>query len=307
MLTPTQLEQLNKLIDSKIYGFIAKNISIDQLTPEQIKVLKSIGVQVDKILPKDLLTYQSFALGMISGAIPKSTLNATNYEAFKKYIGSTKMIPLNSYEKGVIRSLERQSLSDVAGIGNKYKKTIGEALNTSERQYFEDTLRRNIQEGRAKKESLRIISNNIAKELDSFGRDFDRVVQTISHNAFTEGREAFYVKNYGNDAKYWVDVFQGACTWCVKSYLTGGIGSEPKVFKVGELPPPNANYGKKKADWVVTKPSSHPYCRCTINPLPEGYVWNQDTQQFEPPKDFKRKVERKSKVKIEFGDKRYEI
>ena len=176
MLTPSQLESLNKLIDAKVYGFIAQNITTDQLTPEQVKVLKGAGVQVDKILPKDLLIHQSFALGIISGAIPKSTLNSANYEAFKKYLGSTKMIPLNSYEKAVISSLERQSLSDIVGIGNKYKKTLEGAVISSERKYYEDTIRNNIEEGRAKKESLRAISNNISKELDDFGRSFDKAV-----------------------------------------------------------------------------------------------------------------------------------
>jgi hypothetical protein len=307
MLTPSQLEQLNKLIDSKVYGFIAKNISKEQLSPDQIKVLKATGVQVEKILPKDLLIYQSFALGIISGAIPKSTLNATTYEAFKRYIGSTKMIPLNVYEKAVISSLERQSLSDIVGIGSKYKKTLESAIITSERKYYEDTIRGKVTEGRAKKESLRVISNNISKELDDFGRSFDKAVQFISHQAFTEGRTAFFERNYGEQAEIYFEVYDGACSVCVKSYTTAGLGSEPRVFKNRELPPPNVNFGVKVKDQVDTESPRHPYCRCNKQIVPQGYVWNVDNKQFEPPKDFKRKVERKSKVKIQFGDKEYEV
>ena len=269
MLTPSQLESLNKLIDTKVYGFIAQNITTDQLTPEQVKVLKGAGVQVDKILPKDLLIHQSFALGIISGAIPKSTLNAANYEAFKKYLGSTKMIPLNSYEKAVISSLERQSLSDIVGIGNKYKKTLEGAVISSERKYYEDTIRNNIEEGRAKKESLRAISNNISKELDDFGRSFDKAVQFISHQAFTEGRTAFFERNYGDQAEIYFEVYDGACTVCVKSYTTAGIGSEPIIFKNRELPPPNVNFGVKVKEQVVTEAPRHPYCRLTNKSSPK--------------------------------------
>jgi hypothetical protein len=307
MLTPQQLHELNRLIDQKIVLFSAKNISTNFLTEDEKLILKQNGVDISKIRPQDLLTYQSFAMGIASGAVPKGILNATSYDNFKKYISSGNFMQLNSYERAVLSSLQRQSLSDVKGIGERYKKTLEGALNSSERKYYEDTIRNKMLEGRAKKDSLRNISNDIAKELDAFGRDFDRIVQTVSHNAFTEGREAFFVKNYGNDARFYVDVYAGACTFCVQSYLTNGVGSQPKIFKVGELPPSSTNYGKKKANWVVTKPSSHPYCRCTTFSLPEGYVWDEEKKDFMPPKDFERKVERKSKVKVTWGDKEYEV
>lgn len=46
-------------------------------------------------------------------------------------------------------------------------------------------------------------------------------------------------------------------------------------------------------------------CRCDLRSLPKGYSWNPDTRQFEPPKDYERKVARKSKAKITIGNKEY--
>jgi hypothetical protein len=307
MLTPSQLESLNKLIDNKINLFVAKNISSESFTAEEIKALRQSGVQVESIRPQDRLIYQSFALGTISGAIPKSVLNATNYDNFVKYLGSKDFIPLNVYERAVIRSLERQSLSDIRGIGSRYKKTLEGALNTSERKYYEDTIRNKVLEGKAKKDSLRNISNEIAKELDSYGRDFDRIVQSMSHQAFSEGRQAFIEKNYGDDAEIWFSVYDGACKICISSYLTNGLKSEPKSFKVGSLPSPQTNYGVKIANQVTTMSPRHPYCRCTPHPKPKGYEWSEDTQSFVPPKDYKPKVERKSKVKVKFNNREYEV
>lgn len=307
MLTPSQVEEIKKIIDKKINGFIAQNISKDALTPDEIKILKNSGIDVNRINPKDFLVHQSFALGIASGAVPKSVLNSTTYEDFKKYISSGKFIQPNSYEKALISSLERQSLSDIRGIGERYKKTVEGAVIDSERKYYEDTIRRNILEGKAKKEGLRVISNNIAKELDAFGRSFDKAVQFISHQAFTEGRTAFIERNYGEDAECYFEVYAGACSTCVNSYLTAGIGSEPKIFKVRELPPPNANFGVKQKDQVTTDSPRHVHCRCHKMPKPEGYEWDNDSQSFAAPKEYKRKVERKSKVKITFGDKEYEI
>lgn len=48
-------------------------------------------------------------------------------------------------------------------------------------------------------------------------------------------------------------------------------------------------------------------CRCDLRYLPKGYVWNPDTRQFEPPKNYQRKVERKSRAKITIGNKEYSV
>ena len=260
MLTPKQIKDLKQLIDDKITLFVAQNVSPDHLSSDERRVLKDAGIDVSKIKPEDTLIYQSFATGMLSGVIPKSALNSVSYNSFKDFIASDKMIPLNSYEKGVISSIERQTMASLRGIGERYKSRLEGQILTEERRYFEDTIRNNVKEGKAKKDSLRNISNNISKDFDVWGRDFDKIVQTMSHQAFTDGRTAFYERNYGEDFDYYYDVFAGACKICIANYLTAGIGSEPKVFKNGELPPPQVNYGVKQKDQVVTDAPRHPYC-----------------------------------------------
>lgn len=307
MLTPSQLQQLNQIIDNKITMFIGQNISTDLLTTQEKAILRSAGVEIEKINPKDLFVYQSFAMGLISGAVPKSVLNETTYNAFKDYLSSNKMIPLNSYEKGVIRSLERQSFQDIKGIGDRYKKVVERASITAERQYYEDTLRNKISEGIAKKDSLRNISNDIAKELDAFGRDIDRIVQTVSHQAFDEGRAAFFDRNYGKEVNYYKKPYAGACSHCVRLYLTAGFGSMPRLFTLDELRANGTNIGIKAADYKPVIGNVHPYDRCTLEVVPEGYVWNEDKKDFVLPEKTERKVERKSKVSITFGDKKYEV
>lgn len=48
-------------------------------------------------------------------------------------------------------------------------------------------------------------------------------------------------------------------------------------------------------------------CRCQTRYLPKGYVWDEERQIFAPPKDYKPKIERRSKVKIYVGDKIFEV
>ena len=59
-------------------------------------------------------------------------------------------------------------------------------------------------------------------------------------------------------------------------------------------------------DQVVTDSPRHVHCRCHKMVKPQGYVWDEEKGEFMPPKESQRKVERKSKVKIEFGGKTYE-
>lgn len=46
-------------------------------------------------------------------------------------------------------------------------------------------------------------------------------------------------------------------------------------------------------------------CRCGTRYIPDDYVWDDKLQTFVPPKDYKSKVERKSKVTIIVGDKKF--
>ena len=46
-------------------------------------------------------------------------------------------------------------------------------------------------------------------------------------------------------------------------------------------------------------------CRCDLRYIPKGYVWDDETQSFIPPKGYKRQVERRSKVKIYVGSKEF--
>lgn len=48
-------------------------------------------------------------------------------------------------------------------------------------------------------------------------------------------------------------------------------------------------------------------CRCELIYIPKGYVWDQGLESFIPPKDYKQLVERKSKIKINIGDKTFEV
>ena len=85
------------------------------------------------------------------------------------------------------------------------------------------------------------------------------------------------------------DVYNGACKHCIKAYLTGGIDSEPKIFKLSELRANGTNIGKKPEAWLPVIGGMHPHCRCTLNKYNPLYSWDSKTRSFTKPKEYKQR------------------
>ena len=102
-------------------------------------------------------------------------------------------------------------------------------------------------------------------------------------------------------------IWTGNCRHCIRLYLTNGVGSQPKLFRLQELEANGTNIGLKVNDWKPTVNSTHPHCRCDLNYLPKGYVWDEEKKSFDIPKNYVPKVARTSKVKITVGDKVFEV
>lgn len=77
---------------------------------------------------------------------------------------------------------------------------------------------------------------------------------------------------------------------------------------------PKENYGEYLYNFEVE--GDHSYyaeniavsnCRCLLRYLPKGYVWDEESHSFRPPKDYKPRVERKSKVYITVGNKKFTV
>lgn len=100
-------------------------------------------------------------------------------------------------------------------------------------------------------------------------------------------------------------IWVGNCKYCQQLYTTGGVGTKPRIFKLIDLIANGDNIGLKSKDWKPTLGPIHPFCRCNMRYIPKSYVWNDETQSFEPVKHFDRKVERRSKVKITVGNKEF--
>jgi hypothetical protein len=304
IVNPSQAQELLDILDKHFALFTAKTMGQEFLTYEEMSMLNESGFDVPNLYNQ----YQdhawlNFQLGLLSDSLGQEKVSKMDYPQLKEWIAKGNYIPLTAKEQATIDSVKYQSLTDVKAHKNKIFQDVNgiihhENLNT--KASYENVIREEIVTGLENRESMKKIVSNIGHKTGDWSRDFSKSVEYISHSALNEGKSAMIQRKHGADAKIYFIVQPQACKHCNAHYLTGGEGSQPKIFNMSDVVANGSNLGKKVANWKPTVHSMHPYCRCLMQELPEGYTW--DGEKFAPPDHYVSKLHRK-KVKIKIGDK----
>lgn len=307
MLKPEQIFELLQIIDRNHNLYLITQFGEDFLTKEEKEKLIEEGVDFSKLYkPENDLIFNSFHFGMLAQSLLQQTKNI-EYSDLKQYISRGEYLPLTTREKIVLESIRSQSLSDIKGLKGRIFQDTNQILINNTRPVQEDFLREEILNGVLNKKSVEEISRDIGKKTGDWNRDFDRIVQFISHTAYEEGKVSHILKYSGEeDPLVYKTVYEESCRHCIRLYLTEGLGSEPRTFKLSVLRSNGTNIGRKVDDWKAVIGSTHPYCRCNLNHYIRGQVWNREKKQFEfdTTKEYQPTVNRK-KVKIKVGNKEF--
>lgn len=305
IFTEAQIRRLIDSIDKKIVLFSAQ-LGTEFLNESERELLKSMGFDLNKLYlqHKDPLFLQ-YQLGMVAKVLGKSEVNKISKAKLASIIKEGKHIPLMPSEKYALESVKRQSLSDIRALKGRIFNDVNGSILSNEkdnRSAYEQVIRKEIERGVVERKSRREVAQELGRKTGDWARNFNRIVQYVSHQAFDEGKMAVAERKYGNEAKIWKDTYPGACKHCIRLYLTAGIGSKPKVFTLKELKANGTNIGRKVADWLPVIGSTHPLCRCTGNILEEGEEWNEEKNDFIVPKDkeYNSKI-RSSKIEVTFN------
>jgi hypothetical protein len=305
IFTEAQIRRLIESIDKKIVLFSAQ-LGTNLLNESERELLKSMGLNLNKLYlqHKDPLFLQ-YQLGMLAKVIGKSEVNKISKNKLASIIKEGKHIPLTPSEKYALDSVKRQSLSDIRSLKGRIYNDVNGSILSNERDNRlaqEQVIRKEIERGVVERKSRREVAQELGNKTGDWARNFNRIVQYVSHQAFAEGKIAIAERKYGEEARIWMDVYSGACKHCIKAYLTAGIGSKPKVFTVKKLKANGTNIGRKVADWQAVIPPQHPQCRCSPNLLEEGEEWNEEKNDFIVPKDkdYESKI-RKTKIEVTFN------
>jgi hypothetical protein len=223
---------------------------------------------------------------------------------------------LTTREKAEYNASAMRSYSYIKGMGNKIKDSLSSTISEEEMKIavaerereVETAIKEELSEGVLKRKSVQSIVSALGHRLDEWNRDWGRIVATEMENIFQIGTAQMIMKEHGIHAKVYKQTMPQACRYCINAYTTNGIGSKPVIFDLSELIANGTNIGRKSKDWKPVLTNIHPFCRCLLRYVPDGYEWDDKTQSFEPKKvEDKDRVQRKSKVKITVGTKYFEV
>lgn len=279
--------------------FIAHNVGTSVLSQEEKTRLKSIGIDVEKLSQAGIVD-DAFKFGILADALKYSEAKNITYGEFKTYLKSGQFVPLNQVEKFALENIKYQAYSDIKNLGARIEGVLTHMITEDRkmrRKEYEKIIKTKSKKAIKNRKSLSWLSSEIGHKTGDWSRDLDRVADFVLHTAFDEGKAQAIRRKSGDDAKVFKYVLPGACDACIDAYLTDGEGSEPVIFKLSQLISNGTNVGKKKAEWQPVIGPHHPWCRCELMYVREGFEWDEKTGDFTKPiKPKQRKV--KSKVKV---------
>lgn len=315
IFTPNEIQRLFGIIDFRLAKIIADVLGVNQLTPEDKILLERNNVEWRKELGKISPYYQSYLFGKLSGVLSPSQLQSIDYNDFSQYIERKQFKTLSNTEKAMFNAAATRSYAYIKSMGSRMKDIINNAVSQEEIKLLTEqqrilehtTIKREMIEGVLKKKSIQSIVSDIGHSLEDWNRDWGRIVETEMQGIYQIGVAQQIMENHGTEAFVYKEVYPQACSYCIHAYTTQGIGSKPRIFKLIDLIANGDNIGLKRKDWKPVLGPQHPFCRCNLRYIPKGYIWDDELKIFIPPKDYKRKIQRESKVRIYVGDKEFVV
>lgn len=304
-----QIQEILSLVDFRFADLVWRIFGPDHLTSSDVDILKKYGVNVSALKEVIPPYWQNWMFGLLTGMLSDSEAGKITYDNFVKYLNRKQYMPPSSREVEEYEMACNRTYGYLKGLGDKTKKDITSYISDAElrvRAEYEGVISESMKRGVVGRKTTQLIASDISNRLNDWSRDWNRIVETEYQAVFNMGRvQSMARRNPGKkyDTKVYFDVFPGACSSCIKLYLTSGIGSEPKIFTIKELIGNGTNIGRKRKDWKPTVLFPvHPYCRCLVREYFEGDQWDPKKRAFVIPENYERKFRPDLKVKITVGD-----
>lgn len=303
-----QIKDILRIIDFQHSLFIGYNLGTDVLQEDDKNLLRQFGINPEELRYDNEFTKydQSFYWGRLSAAL-RDQAGKVDYNDFLQYLRRGQYISLTRQEQNALNFVKRSSYGHIKNLGTKIRQDVDRIIieeDAKKRKDYEDLIQGSIQHAIETRRSVKDIVLEIGNKTKDWGRDLGRIAETELQTAFETGRLEQILGEHGEDAMCYRDVFPGACRHCISLYLTAGIGSQPKLFKVKDILANGTNINVKTSEWVPVAGSTHPFCRCLWNFYDSDTMWNEEKKIF-IEKPVERKIERKSKAYIKVGDKEY--
>jgi hypothetical protein len=320
LFTPHQINEILSVLNKYVLTFVAHRVGTNVLSINDETVLRQAGIDLSSITANQSNITQAFKFGLLSQALQDNAVRSMTYLQFKEYLAKGRMFKLTALENSALANLQAQTYRDVLGLGSRIQTSIGNMLVNANRQANTVTHHKIVTDAAKQaiidRRGVTSVISEIGHATAAWHKDLGRIADFVMHTAFDEGRSIQIAKVNGDNALVYKDVYAGACPHCQKAFLTGGVGSIPKLFKLSDLRMNGTNVGRKVAEWKPVIGPLHPWCRCTLMNVPNGFTltdlqnglweWN-GTDFVRVEGTYVRRVQRRSKVKVTVNGETTEI
>jgi hypothetical protein len=307
-LSLLEIKDLQKVIENFHLIQIANFCGHDYLFDSEKDIVEDILGRGSFFIP---YIEQYYKLGVLRTTNPLQNIDSVDWRIMENFLSQeSKVIKLTTKEKGILSSIKTKNYSHIKGLSNSAINDLNNVISQQESDYRireERILREELSRGVASRKTVQEITKSLFERSGRWDTNFELIVRTELASAESAGAVAGIKREFGEDSYVYVHVNDGACSKCVKMYLTNGSGSRPKVFLLKDLESNGSNVGRKTADYLPVVPPAHPNCYCSIRHFKDKSVWSEEEKKFNPPKNYERKVRRRGKVKIVIGDRNFEV
>lgn len=262
MFSPNQISEILQIINYQHILFIGTNVGIDVLSDADIFLLEQSGFDVSALEKAKTPFDEMFRFGMLSSALGYKKTSELNYSQFTRFLRDTGEIKLTEVEELALLNAKKQASSDIRGLGNRIEKDTEQILiefDQNQRREFEQKISEQTQANISERGSISDLVSRLGHKTGDWARDFGRISDYVMHQAFENGRAEQILREHGEDAEVYKNVYEKACKHCVRLYLTKDVGSEPILFKLKDLMANGTNIGRKPPEWKAVVGPTHPH------------------------------------------------
>lgn len=261
-LTKEQFERVMDAIKKRFASFTYESLGTRALTEDEIKTL----VRAKLLRPSVRnMVADPYIFGKITAVMP---LLSRERLTEKDVIRAVQKTPLTKVERAAIDYATDHAGTYIKGIRDMMLKDAEGAASRARRSAL-----RAVQEATAdaiaKRKTIKQFKTTLFDMFDERNRDWQRVAHTEMNDAIQHGiyNEIRRTSDDTHNQLVFKRPAPDACPHCKRVYLNSD--GSPRIFRMEDLA--DSNVGKKAANWQPTIGSVHPWCRCQLCVVPDGY------------------------------------
>lgn len=276
ILTARQLEALRQLIVDHHTAFVANMVNPAQLSEETISRLARLGL----VRPQAKGVADAYALGVLASKAPDAGDSIT-FRQLRSALAS-QSIPLSSAEKAAIQAAEMSAGQYITGLGNRVAGQIAARVldavpGPTQAETYVGQVRDVVANAVRDRKTLKQIKSDLGWSTGDWTRDLERVANTELSHAMSVGTAQKAVRDFGPAVRVAKLHAPRCCKHCKRLYCVDK-SDIPRVFLLTELEGNGTNVGRRASEWLPTLGPLHPHCRCVVQAIPPGMIFNAKGQ-----------------------------